>query len=195
MKTPSRRRRNGTLLAGFLMAALSPSVTPTQAAAPVPTNIRAPPPLAPPRPAGPDDLPGGRLLYLGSGSRTADFLALDQSKRAGDIVDVWMFVVVDPAIQQYGLIVSQSLQHDRYDCATRRSLAASELLFDEAGSGVNKDLAEPPTEIPAGSIADSAFGVVCKGVTPPTNDIVVGHAAALEFGRKMLRNKTPLIGH
>ena len=124
MRTP------GAILAICLLA-----VTATQGIAqPAPLEIA---PLGP-------ALPNGRLLAVSHVHNYFAFVVEDSIKRRGPVADVWFYEIIDPPMKigrQVEIIdppmkigrqvASQSLEHERFDCAKRVVQQVGSWAYDD----------------------------------------------------------------
>lgn len=154
------------------------------AAAPASSQIMRKGPIAP--------LPDGRLLLVSGNSRSANFIALDESSKNQTDVDLWVFTVMSPPIVLSGatdpkrLIVAQTLAHFSIACATRRVTKLSEDGFDDVGRWLIAGPGDAPAPIVRDSAQDFMARVMCDGVQPPSASPIMGHAAALAVARRIL---------
>jgi hypothetical protein len=133
-------------------------------------------------------LPVGRLLGVASGDTSATFLVLDNAFKTGDTADVWAFEAFVPPIQiAPGKTVAQGLTHEQIDCAKKTQTRLRSIGYDEAGTPLVMVLRGPTGPLDPGGAYDLVSDMLCHGLQPPVDNVLLGHQAALTAARLILK--------
>lgn len=136
-------------------------------------------------------LPEGRLVMVSGDQRGVQFLILDQSSRTGNLADVWLFQVIEPAARIGERQVSQTVSRQTLDCAKRTHATVAVAGFDAVGELTAWLPATPAQPIAPLSAQDFSARMVCDGARPGANAEagIIGHAAAVKRARALLRTR------
>ena len=131
--------------------------------------------------------PQGRLQLVATGSTAAFFVALDQTSKAGDVVDAWIYSVYDPPVTNRN--TEEVVQHKTFDCEARAmtqlglSAFSGDQLNDSAEAPPGQAVSEPVESVGANF---RILRMLCDGVSPAVANIANGHAEALKMGRQAI---------
>jgi hypothetical protein len=169
-------RRTVRAAAVLLTLAFAPL---THAATPAPPDLSQAPPL-----------PEGRLLGVANGDASATFLVLDNAFKTAGIADVWVFEAFVPPIEiGPAKTVEQGLTHEQIDCAKRTQTRLQSIGYDDTGKAVVIVLRGPTVALEAGGAYDLISDMLCRGLEPPVDNVLLGHQAALTAARLILTPK------
>ena len=178
----SRVRTSGSRRAAQALAVILGlmMLTPTaRSATPPPPDLSQAPPL-----------PGGRLLGVANGDASATFLVLDNALKSAGIADVWVFEAFVPPIEiGPAKTVAQGLTHAQIDCAKRTQTRLRSIGYDEVGKPLVMVLSGPTVALEAGGAYDLISDMLCRGLEPPVDNVLLGHEAALTAARLILTPK------
>ena len=131
-----------------------------------------------------EPLPDGKLQAVAANAKGATFIVVDKTRKTGDVADVWLFNVFDPAVDVPGKkSVSQGLTNETIQCATRIRTEVTVAGYDDAGKKVVDWIPEPKKTIELKTSDSVVAQVVCGEAQLPPESILEGRTAALQFGR------------
>ena len=173
---PRRVRRRaciGAILAGLALAPVA--------------NAGSPPPPAVDLAQAPP-LPGGRLLGVASGDTSASFLVLDNVFKKDGVADVWVFEAFAPPIEiGPGREVVQGLTHAQIDCAKRTQTRIQSVGYNDVGQPMVMVLRGQTVALELGGAYDLISDMLCRGLEPPVDNVLLGHEAALTAAKLILK--------
>jgi hypothetical protein len=133
-------------------------------------------------------LPVGRLLGVASGDTSATFLVLDNAFKSSGVADIWAFEVFVPPIQvSPGKAVAQGLTHELIDCAKKTQTRLRSIGYDEMGTPLVMVLRGPTGPLDPGGAYDLISDMLCRGLEPPVDNVLLGHQAALTAARLIVK--------
>lgn len=156
-----------------------------------PDMMVAPGVAPPPSPINQLTLPNGRLQGVSLTEQRAYLLDWERTgKREGDTVDVWLFMVSEPAekVEGSSRLARQRVIRARFDCAAGKYTVTATVGYDDKDQVVQWDRGFPAEDFKAKTPAATVRPIVCDGKAWDGPSFT-GHAAAVKGGRETLMSE------